>query len=91
MTMAHDHDRKDCLAMFAKLSEYLDNELDELTCKDIEDHAGECIPCMACLETLRQTIGLCRSLAPDEKPVPEAFSNRLKALIQKMSREKTTS
>ena len=91
MTMAHNHNRSDCLAMFAKLSEYPDNELDELTCQDIEDHARACIPCKACLETLRQTICLCRSLAPDEKPVPEAFSNRLKTLIQKMSRQRTTS
>jgi|APMed6443717190_1056831.scaffolds.fasta_scaffold428498_2 hypothetical protein len=90
MTMAHDHNRKDCLAMFAKLSEYLDNELDELTCKGIEDHARDCIPCKACLETLRQTIGMCRSLAPDEKPVPEAFSNQLKMLIKKLSSEKAS-
>ena len=76
--------------MFAKLSEYIDNELDELTCKDIEDHARDCIPCKACLETLRQTIGLCRSLESDEKPVPEAFSKRLKTLIQKLSHKKTT-
>ncbi|MBI5592594.1 MAG: zf-HC2 domain-containing protein [Deltaproteobacteria bacterium] len=74
--------------MFAKLSEYIDNELDELTCKDIEDHARHCIPCKACLETLKQTIGLCRSLAPNEKPVPEAFSKRLKALIQKIVPDK---
>lgn len=88
--MAHDHNRSDCLAMFAKLSDYIDNELDELTYKDIENHARECIPCKACLETLRQTIGLCRSFEPDEKPVPEAFSNRLKALIQMMLSEKST-
>jgi hypothetical protein len=87
MTMAHDHDRKTCLAMFAKLSEYIDNELDDLTSKEIEDHARECIPCKVCLETLRQTIGLSRSLALDELPVPEPFSKRLKALIQKMSCE----
>ena len=90
MTMAHDHNREDCLAMFARLSEYLDNELDALTCKDIEVHARECIPCKACLETLRQTIGLCRSLAPDEKPVPEAFSKRLKTLIRNLSCDKAT-
>jgi hypothetical protein len=89
MTTAHDHNRGDCLAMFARLSEYRDNELDELTCKDIEDHAGDCIACRACLETLRQTIGLCRSLTPDDEPVPEAFSKKLKALIQKMSLEKS--
>lgn len=77
--------------MFAKLSEYIDNELDALTCQDIEEHARNCIPCKACLETLRQTVGLCRSMAPDEQPVPEAFSNRLKEMIQKLSRERSAS
>jgi hypothetical protein len=85
MTMAHDHDRKDCLAMFARLSEYIDNELDELTCRKIEDHARDCIPCKSCLETLRQTIHLCRSLATDDEPVPESFSNQLKSLIFQLS------
>jgi anti-sigma factor RsiW len=88
MTIPHDHDRTNCLLMFAKLSEYIDNELDESTSKEIEDHAGQCIPCKACLETLRRTIGLSRSLASEDIPVPETFSERLKALIQKMSREK---
>ncbi|MFH0729470.1 MAG: zf-HC2 domain-containing protein [Pseudomonadota bacterium] len=74
--------------MFEKLSEYLDNELDEPTRKNIEAHARRCIACRACLETLRRTIGLSRSLASDEMPVPEAFSKRLNALIQKMSRGK---
>jgi predicted anti-sigma-YlaC factor YlaD len=76
--------------MFAKLSEYLDNELDTLTCRDIEEHARNCIPCKACLETLRQTIGLCHCLAPDEQPVPEAFSKQLRLLIQKMACGKTS-
>lgn len=85
--MAHDHDRKDCLAMFEKLSAYIDNELDDLTCQKIEAHARDCIPCQACLETLRQTIGMCRSLATDEEPVPEAFSSRLKSLILQLSND----
>jgi anti-sigma factor RsiW len=88
MTMVHDHNRKDCLAMFAKLSDYIDNELDDLTCKDIENHARACIPCKACMETFRQTICFCRSLTPNEIPVPTAFSNHLKSLIQKLSGQK---
>lgn len=87
MTMTHDHDRRACLALFAKLSEFIDNELDEPARKDIEAHAGECIACKACLETLRRTIGLSRFLAREEIPVPETFSKRLMALIQKMSSE----
>ena len=30
--------------MFEKLSEYIDKELDDVTCKDIEKHAQDCIP-----------------------------------------------
>ncbi|MCK4987994.1 MAG: zf-HC2 domain-containing protein, partial [Desulfobacterales bacterium] len=39
-----EHDHKHCLEMFDRLSEYLDNELDEVTCKDIEKHVKECVP-----------------------------------------------
>ena len=30
-----EHDHKHCLELFEKLSEYLDNELDEVTCKEL--------------------------------------------------------
>ena len=65
--------------MFEKLSEYLDNELDELTCEDIEKHASECISCKSCLETLKQTIALCKNM--DNRPVPREFSRRLMETI----------
>ena len=79
----HTHDMKICLAMFAKLSEYIDDELDELTCNDIERHARECIRCKTCLDTLKRTIDLCRNTG--DKPLPETFSIRLKAFIQNLS------
>ena len=80
---SHTHDMKICLAMFAKLSEYIDNELDELTCQDIERHARECIRCKTCLDTLKRTIELCRNTG--DKPLPETFSFRLKEVIQNLS------
>ncbi|MEW6674149.1 MAG: zf-HC2 domain-containing protein [Thermodesulfobacteriota bacterium] len=80
---AHTHDMKICLAMFEKLSEYIDNELDELTCRDIERHARECIRCHTCLETLKRTIDLCRKSG--DRSVPETFSLRLKEVIQSLS------
>ena len=79
----HTHDMKSCLAMFEKLSEYIDNELDELTCRDIERHARECIRCKTCLDTLKRTIDLCHNAG--DKPVPETFSLRLKSFIQSLS------
>jgi anti-sigma factor RsiW len=71
--ISSDDDFELIQAMFAKLSEYIDNEPDEPTRKEIEAHAAHCIPCLACLETLRQTIGLSRSLASEEIPVPETL------------------
>lgn len=77
------HNPKECLWMFKKLSEYIDNELDAITCKDIERHAKECIRCQTCLETLKRSIELCKKMEHD--PVPETFSRRLKTFIQNMT------
>ena len=68
--------------MFEKLSEYIDNELDEVTCKDIERHANDCIPCQVCLGTLKRTIEICKSMEPE--PVPAVFSSSLKEMIEKL-------
>ena len=78
-----DHNIEKCIAMFEKLSEYIDNELDDLTCQDIENHARDCIKCHTCLETLRRTIDLCQNM--ESKPVPEQYSLRLKEFIYKLS------
>ena len=76
------HDHRHCLEMFEKLSEYLDNELDEVTCSDIEKHVKECVPCFVCLQTLKRTIDLCKQTA--NRTVPEDFSKKLKKVIQNM-------
>jgi len=73
------HDHKACMQMFEKLSEYLDNELDTITCEDIETHASTCISCKVCLETLKRTIDLCKSSG--SRPVPKEFSDRLMEAI----------
>jgi len=77
-----DHDHKHCLELFQKLSEYLDNELDEVSCKDIEKHIKECVPCFVCLQTLKRTVDLCKQT--EDRPVPKDFSKKLKAAIQNM-------
>lgn len=73
------HDHQQCLALFAKLSEYLDGELDATICQTIERHLQNCQPCQTCLTTLKRTVALCRSA--DSHPVPEDFSLRLKEMI----------
>jgi anti-sigma factor (TIGR02949 family) len=77
----HDgHDHEHCLEMFKRLSEYLDNELDEITCNEIEQHVKECVPCFSCLQTLKRTVDICKQTG--NKPVPEEFSQKLKEMIQ---------
>ena len=54
--------------MFARLSEYLDEELDPEICTGIEDHMEDCPPCQAFLESLRRTVNLTRELPEHELP-----------------------
>ena len=79
------HHLKECLRMFEKLSEYIDSELDELTCNDIEKHMKTCIQCKICLETLKRTVALCKNT--EDEAVPNLFSRRLKAFVQDLSSE----
>jgi anti-sigma factor RsiW len=78
----HHHDPH-CLALFEKLSQYLDDELDRAACREIERHMHDCQACRNCLETLRRTTQICRQF--DEREVPEAFSRHLRRALQSLS------
>ena len=78
-----DPHHRHCLELFARLSEYLDRELDEIQCQKIEDHLRQCAPCQACLATLKQTVVLCRQMPA--QPVSGDFARRLRAAIQEMA------
>ena len=54
-----------CKAMFAELSDYLDEQLDDSLCKELELHMNGCGPCEAFLATLKATIEGCRKSAGD--------------------------
>jgi RNA polymerase sigma-70 factor (ECF subfamily) len=57
-----------CKAMFAELSNYLDEQLDDSLCEELERHLNGCAPCKAFLASLEATIQDCRRLpgpAPD--------------------------
>ncbi len=81
------HDHKNCLKLFERLSEYIDRELDDLTCQEIEAHIEACKPCQVCLETLRQTVNLCRNL--ERHQMPEAFSRKLKNAVDDLLESRT--
>ncbi len=56
-----------CKEMFAELSNYLDEELDDSLCQELEKHIDGCEPCKAFLSSLEKSIEQCRT-APNELP-----------------------
>src|SRR5512146_399915 len=59
-----------CRELFAALSDYLDEKLDDSMCEKMEAHMGDCRPCQAFLATLEQTIAQCQktpSACPDRR------------------------
>ena len=71
---------EDCKAIFAALSEYLDTELPPDACEKIEAHLASCAPCVDFVESLRQTVELCRRYKPAKLPEPIGSQAREKLL-----------
>ncbi|MCC6862114.1 MAG: zf-HC2 domain-containing protein [Bryobacterales bacterium] len=69
MSEGHKHG-PECKEVFALLSQYLDHELPEADCAEIDRHMAGCEPCIAFLNSLRRTVELCHGYAPVEQPAP---------------------
>ena len=80
-----------CRELFAALSDYLDEKLDDSMCEKMEAHMGDCRPCQAFLATLEQTIAECRktpSACPDRRKA-ETIRRALLSQFQKPARRKS--
>jgi anti-sigma factor RsiW len=66
--------------MFAELSNYLDDELDDSLCEELEKHMDGCEPCKAFLSSLEKSIQQCR-IAPDESPDPRIAARLRRELL----------
>jgi anti-sigma factor RsiW len=53
--------------MFAELSDYLDGELDDFSCEELQTHLNDCQPCLKFLRSLEMSIQKCRQ-SPAECP-----------------------
>ena len=78
---AHPRERN-CKQMFAELSDYLDEELDDSLCAELEKHMEGCEPCKAFLASLEETIRTCRT-APNDRPDELAAANLRREVLSK--------
>ena len=74
-----------CAEYVGDLSDYLDGELDQSICEEIEKHIGHCENCRIMVDTMKQTVTLCREGKPEKLPssLEDKLSNLLKARWQK--------
>ena len=71
----HRHTKAGCVKILQRLSAYLDDELTSDVCKEVRAHMG------ACLDTLRQTISLCRHF--EASPLSPSKKLQIRREIQK--------
>jgi RNA polymerase sigma-70 factor (ECF subfamily) len=74
-----------CKAMFAELSNYLDEQLDDSLCDELERHLTGCSPCQAFLASLQATVEQCRRSTAECPPNRQAAKLR-KQLMQDYQR-----
>jgi RNA polymerase sigma-70 factor (ECF subfamily) len=78
-----------CKAMFAELSNYLDEQLDDSLCDELEKHLDGCGPCKVFLASLESTIEQCRK-SPAECPSGKTAVRLRKELMTKYARAAAT-
>jgi RNA polymerase sigma-70 factor, ECF subfamily len=78
-----------CKEMFAELSNYLDEQMDDSLCGELEKHIGGCGPCKVFLATLEATIEQCRK-APAECPTGKGATRLRKELVRNYKRAVAT-
>lgn len=74
-----------CKAMFAELSNYLDEQLDDSLCAELEKHLDGCEPCQAFLSSLQTTIEQCRK-SPPECPNAKTAAKLRKQILKNYNR-----
>jgi len=70
-----------CKTMFAELSNYLDEQLDDSLCEELERHLGGSEPCKVFLSSLEATIQQCRT-SPAECPSSKKAVRLRKQLLK---------
>jgi anti-sigma factor RsiW len=77
--MTREHDLT-CQNIIENLNAYIDGELDDVLCNEIEAHIQSCPDCRIVVNTLKKTIELCKN-ADSETSLPAETRHRLFAKL----------
>lgn len=72
---------KTCINLLSQLSDYIDGDLEEALCAQIEHHLAGCPDCRAVVDTLEKTIKLYRTTARRSE-VPAEVQARLYKVLK---------
>ena len=65
-----ENDHSQCQTLLGSLSDYIDGELSEELCREIENHMSGCEHCRVVIDTLRKTVSLYHADAADCADIP---------------------
>ena len=71
---------KKCPEYISDLNDYLDGQVDETLCAEMEAHIGQCNNCRIMVDTMKQTVSLCRDGKAEK--LPEAVEGKLGKLLK---------
>ncbi len=71
---------ENCRNLLIQLSDYIDGELEEALCAEIEQHMAGCLDCQAVVNTLDKTIELYRTTG--RAHVPREVQKRLYKVLK---------
>jgi predicted anti-sigma-YlaC factor YlaD len=75
-----------CSDFIGGLNDYIDGALEPELCEEIEQHLGECENCRIMVDTLKQTVKLCRE--GREEKLPTELEGKLNSLLKQRWDEK---
>ena len=70
---------KECVDL---LLEYLEDSLDPVSKKKLDEHLAACPPCLNFLKTYRSSSEMARRLRDQDVQIPKEMENRLKSFLK---------
>jgi anti-sigma factor RsiW len=73
-------DSHHCSKFFCKLGDFLDGEMENECCTEMEQHIEGCEKCKIVIRTIRMTMNICHEHATED--VPETVKLRVRQVIR---------